>query len=225
MQEELDSLIKVLNIDNKKEIKCLNSKIYFSSYLGTNIIMGLCGIGKVNAAIFTQHIIDKYNIDHIFNVGVAGTLNDKVILGDVVVATDLVYHDFDVREFNYELGQVPRIDIFSFSTDLDVLNKTKSFNDLNFKIYYGRVVTGDQFIADIEKAIFIRDYFGSLACEMEATAIAHTAYLNNIKFTIIKGLSDMAGLDNKAVVSFEKFLETASINSSIVIKNILDCFF
>ena len=225
MKEEFDALVNTLNLTIQRDQCRLKNEVYLSNYCGLNIVVGICGIGKVNAAIFTQHIIDKYNIDYILNVGVAGSLNEQVTLGDIVVATNLVYHDVDAREFNYELGQVPRLDVLYFESDAEVANKIKYFNNLNFTVYFGTVATGDQFISNIEKALFIKEHFNSIACEMEAAAIAHTAYLNGVKFTVIKGLSDMAGLDSQSLTSYKKFLNVSSLNSSIIIKNILDSFY
>ncbi len=220
MQEELDSIITAFNVNYETITdKCFT--FYKLDYNSHEVILTLCGIGKVNAAIHTQYIITRFNLEYIINVGVAGNLSPELDFGDVVVANDLVHHDMDVVEFGIPIGQVPRMDIFAFPSDELLLKHAKSISHYEFKIVTGRIATGDQFINDLEKATFIHKQFNALACEMEGVAVAHTCYLNKIPCIVVRALSDMAGRSDKAIHSFNQLKDMVAHRSSYVVKNLL----
>ncbi len=221
MQEELDSIINALHLKYERiEEKCFT--VFKSSYLHHELICILSGIGKVNAAIHTQYILDKFVIDCIINVGVAGSLSKELSFGDVVIASDLVEHDVDVAAFDLPLGQIPRMDTFSFSSEKSLLDKVMLIQAQKYKIHLGRIVSGDQFIDNKEKAEFISKHFGAVACEMEGAAIAHVCHVNKIPFLVIRALSDMAGCDDVARHSFNELKDMASLRSAQLIKQLLD---
>ncbi len=223
MEEELSSIIKILNLKTKILKKGIFT-INIAKYKDKKLILILSGIGKVNAAIATQYLIGEFKLNFILNVGVAGSLSTALTFGDVVIATDLVQHDVDATAFGYPLGQIPRIDAFSFSADNKLIEKYFNSSHNNpFKIVAGRIISGDKFIDNHEQVIFLKDTFNALACDMEAAAIAHVAHINKIPFIIIRALSDQAGQDNSnANDVFLTLKEMAANQASTVVKQLLE---
>ena len=87
---------------------------------GQNVVIVRSGIGKVNAAVCTQILVDVFHITRVINTGIAGSLNAGIEIGDVVIATDLVHHDMDATNFGYPLGQIPQLDVFAFAADKEI---------------------------------------------------------------------------------------------------------
>lgn len=222
MDEELSAVKDILNVKPVNEI-CKAGNIYSEFIIGDKTIIAVVsGIGKVNAAITTQVLLDNFSVDYVINVGVAGSLSSDLNFGDVVIATDLVQHDCDVTAFGLPKGQIPRMDTFSFKAD-DELNK-KIFKNLNLthnQAVAGRIVSGDQFIDDGVIAQQLHKDFDALACEMEGAAIAHVCYVNSMPFTVVRALSDMAGQDGIAVHSYDELKEMAADRAASVIRGLL----
>lgn len=84
---------------------------------GKPVVVVRSGIGKVNAGICAQILVDDYQVDYMINTGIAGSLKNEINIGDIVVSTDTVQHDMDATGFGYPLGQIPRMDTLSFPAD------------------------------------------------------------------------------------------------------------
>ncbi|MFN7095118.1 MAG: 5'-methylthioadenosine/S-adenosylhomocysteine nucleosidase, partial [Burkholderiales bacterium] len=110
MEEELTSILQHLNLTCQinQEYGLVLQK---AQYLQHELAFILSGIGKVNAAIHSQFMINQFNPDYVINVGVAGSLSPDLTFGDVVIANDLIQHDIDVAAFGIPLGQIPRMDV------------------------------------------------------------------------------------------------------------------
>lgn len=173
------------------------------------------GIGKVNAAMCAQILVDEYQVDAIINTGIAGSLNASIDIGDIVLSTDALEHDMDAVAFGYPVGQIPRMDTLSFEADAGLRGVAKAACEKvnpDVKVFEGRVVSGDQFISDKDKKQWLVDNFAGFCTEMEGAAIAHTAYLNKIPFLVIRAISDKA--DDSANVDYPTF-EAKAIEHSV----------
>ena len=84
---------------------------------GRDAVVVRSGIGKVNAAVCTQILIDDFKTDIVINTGVAGGLYSELNVGDIVISSDALYHDFDVTGFGYEEGVIPRMNASTFTAD------------------------------------------------------------------------------------------------------------
>lgn len=219
MSEELEILLKDMELESK-ETKA-NMTFHTGKLWGKNVIAVVCGIGKVNAAICTQILISKYNVSQVINVGVAGGIGKDIYPGDVVIATDLVQYDMDTTVFGDPVGQIPRLDTFDFKCDTTLVEvaKTACAKASDFKTFSGRIVSGDQFVASIEKIQWLEKEFSALACEMEGASIAHVCYLNNIPFVVVRSISDNA--NNGAHMDFEKFTPIGVKNSTFILKTMI----
>ena len=220
MAEELELLLKDMSIE--EETKKANMTFYKGTLGDKNIIAVVCGIGKVNAAICTQILISEYKVSSIINVGVAGGIGKDIYPGDVVVGTDLVQHDMDTTVFGDPHGQIPRLDTFSFKCDDKLVNAAlaacEDIKEIN--TFSGRIVSGDQFIADSNKVKVLDEEFNAKAVEMESAAIAQVAYLNKIPFVIIRSISDNA--NNGAHMDYKEFIPVGVKNSTSILKSMFE---
>ncbi len=223
MDEEIEILQRNMNIDDVANIagmEFLSGKLY-----NQNIVLVRCGIGKVNAAMCTQILISNFHITHIINTGVAGAIHDDLNIGDIVISTDVIEHDFDATNFGYKLGEIPRLDTSIFNGDntlIDIAYKASKTENNQHKTIKGRILSGDVFVANLEKKDYLWKNFKGYCTEMEGAAIGHTSYLNNIPFVIIRAMSDKA--DGTAHRNFPEFLHEAAENSSNIVKYILKNF-
>lgn len=222
MVEELDSIIELIGSD------CTVSKhgefeVYATTYHNHELVFILCGIGKVNAAMHTQFIINTFTPGYIINVGIAGGLTSELNFGDVVIASDLIQHDMDVTAFGIPLGQIPRMDVFAFNCSEYLLEAAKGIIPDGFKVQIGRIASGDQFIEDKSRADKISVTFNAIACEMEGAAVAHVCYVNKVPFLVVRALSDKAGTDDKEVArhSYYELKDMAAQRSSVIVKQLL----
>ena len=193
---------------------------------GTDVVIVKSGVGKVNAAICAQILIDRFGVTHLLNTGIAGSLDHRINIGDIVVSTDAVYHDVDVTAFGYEPGVIPQMGtpngLKSFPAD-PALRSTAIAACREaapgIGIFEGRVVSGDQFICTADQKHRIVDTFGALCTEMEGTAIAHTAFVNDIPFVILRAISDKA--DEEADVTYETFEHQAAENCANLVAHMV----
>jgi adenosylhomocysteine nucleosidase len=206
MQSEADALLEKLHI--KKNYQH-NRKFVYEGKLGKrSTVVTISGIGKVNAALTTQFIIDRYRPKHIFNLGVAGGIAKEVAIGDVVIGREIFYSDFDLSAFGYQLGEVPDMGLGFASTFLKKENKLN--NNLNSFIKYGNIITADQFENDPKHISELSIQFNALAKDMESAAIAQTCQINTTPFDVIRGISDLSR--ENALVEFNNHLEKAIQN-------------
>lgn len=219
MSEELELLLKDMHISSVDE----KAKMTFhkGNLWGKEVIAVVCGVGKVNAAVCTQILASEYKVDKVINVGVAGGIGKDIYPGDVVIANNLVEHDMDTTAFGDKHGQIPRLDTFDFKCDEELVKLAEEAcsETTDIKSFLGRIVTGDQFVASVEKIQWLSSEFEAFACEMEGGSIAHTCYLNNIPFVVIRSISDNA--NNGAHMDFEKFVPIGVKNSTTILEKII----
>lgn len=186
------------------------------------VVVVRSGIGKVNAAVCSQILVDKFGAEAIVNTGIAGSLKAEIDIGDIVLSSDSVQHDMDATGFGYPIGQIPRMETFAFPADQKLLKLAeKCCNQVNpdIKTFVGRVVSGDQFISDRGVKERIARQFGGMCTEMEGAAIAQAAYLNGIPFVVIRAISDKA--DDSATVDYPAFERKAIAHSVALVENLL----
>lgn len=189
---------------------------------GHDVVIVQSGIGKVAAALATLLLIDKFSPDYIVNTGSAGGFEQSLKVGDIVIGSELRYHDVNVTAFGYEIGQLPANPAAYIPHPTLVEAAQIGVEKLEgIQTLVGLITSGDTFMTaddDIAKA---RKNFPTMAAvEMEGAAIAQTCHQCNIPFVVIRSMSDIAGKESP--VSFEAYLETASVNSSQLVMNMLD---
>lgn len=210
---------EVSKIKEKMQDVRIMSKASMDFYEGTlegkKVVVVRSGIGKVNAGICTQILADIYGAEAVINTGIAGSLNNDVNIGDIVLSTDVVHHDMDATGFGYPKGQIPQMKEFSFTADENLRAlAAKVCREVNpeISIFEGRICSGDQFISDKGVKDAIAAEFGGYATEMEGVAIGQAAYLNGIPFLVVRAISDKA--DGSANMDYAEF-EMAAIEHSV----------
>lgn len=212
---ELEALNQVLGTKAEKPMEYVTGKIGDTEVVG---VQG--GIGKVNAALCAQKMIDIYHPQAIINVGVAGALDHSLRVGDIVISKDAVQHDFDTTVFGDAPGQISGFDVVAFPADQEMIRKAEeAAAKLNYHAIVGRVASGDQFIESKEKKEYIVSQFGASCTEMEGAAMAQTAYVNGIPFVILRAISD--GADEGAIMSYTEFVVLAAEKSTALLKEML----
>ncbi|WHS75999.1 5'-methylthioadenosine/S-adenosylhomocysteine nucleosidase [Bacillus cereus] len=188
---------------------------------GHEIILLKSGIGKVNAAMSTTILLERYKPKKIINTGSAGGFHYSLNVGDIVISTEVRYHDVDVTAFNYEYGQVPGMPPgFRANEALVALAEKCIQAENNIQVVKGIIATGDSFMSNPNQVTAIRDKFENLyAVEMEAAAVAQVCYQYKVPFVIIRALSDIAGKESN--VSFDQFLDQAALHSTNFIIKVL----
>lgn len=189
---------------------------------GKEVVVVRSGIGKVNAGICAQILVDRFGVDVLINTGIAGSLDAKIDIGDMVISTDALHHDMDASEFGDALGQVPRMDVLSFPADETLVKKAVQASEKanpDIHTFTGRIASGDQFIASREVKERIVKNFHPLCVEMEGAGIAQAAYLNQVSYVIIRAISDKA--DNSAHVDYPTFEQQAIAHSVRLVKELL----
>ena len=198
-----------LLMEDKKEYQISGIK-FVTGKLGRNeVVTAVCGIGKVFAAICTEAMITKFNPDVIINTGVAGSLDDKLNILDVVVAKKVVQHDMDTSPLGDPKGLLSGINVIYIDTDDKVSNLLyECVKAENINTVTGTIASGDQFISSKEKKEWIKKEFNASACEMEAASIGHVCYVNNMPFGILRAISDSA--NDEANMDYMTFAEKAA---------------
>lgn len=217
MAEEVSEL--KASLQDAKVTKIARMEFCEGSFGNTDVVVVQSGIGKVNAAACAQILINHFGVTHVMNTGVAGSLNAKIDIGDIVISTDAMYHDVDATIFGYAKGEVPQVGTASFVAD-EMLRKAaveavkEAAPDIH--VFEGRVVSGDQFISSREVKNHIRDTFQGDCTEMEGAAIAQVAYINEVPFVIIRAISDKA--DDSGQEAYDVFEKKAAMHCAHVVE-------
>lgn len=213
----LKALMENTEITKKAGLEFTCGKIF-----DKDVVLLECGVGKVNAAVGTQIMIDLYKPDVIINSGIAGSLTKQLTVGDIVISTDCVEHDFNCTELNEPRGQIwftdeKRIAIPADEAICDKL--AECCEGLGSHVMRGRIATGDIFITYRAKREFIAYEFDALCCEMEGGAVGHVCYMNKVPFAILRSISD--DLKFNQAENYEDFKEMAADRAIKAIKKFI----
>lgn len=220
MEVEVEALKSAVNVKNV--VKKASMEFYEGNYNGIDVVVVRSGVAKVNAGICVQILSDIFDVTHVINTGVAGSLDPRINIGDIVISTDAIYHDVDATIFGYKRGEVPQLGCASFTADEKLIKIAKEAirkGAPDLGIFEGRVCSGDQFISDPDiKRSIIKD-LGGMCTEMEGAAIAQACYLNNIPFVIIRAISDKA--DGSDIVDYPVFEKKAAHDCAELVMEML----
>ncbi|MCR5676374.1 MAG: 5'-methylthioadenosine/adenosylhomocysteine nucleosidase [Lachnospiraceae bacterium] len=221
MEVEIQTLLSALNAG--RTLNRASMEFHEGTIGGTDVVVVKSGVAKVNAGICVQILADEFHVTHVINTGVAGSLDATINIGDIVLSTDACYHDVDATVFGYQPGEVPQMGRLEFPADAGLREKlktaiTESAPDIG--VFTGRVVSGDQFIADGDRKKKIRDTWNGLCCEMEGAAIAQACFLNDIPFCIVRAISDKA--DGSDVVDYPVFEKKAARDCAALVRAFLE---
>lgn len=219
-KDEIDEILK--DVKNLKEENISIRTFYTGTIKNHDVVIVLAGIGKVNAGITTSLLIEKYSPDYVINIGVAGGQKGAKHK-DVVVSTEVVYHDVDLTAFGtYVKGHMSGHEP-TFKASPVLLQKTIGILDeLHIPYFIGKIASGDQFVVSKEMVQEINEVYDDIyAVEMEATAIGHACTIYNVPFIIYRSISDVIG-EEAQDNSFEEFVADASKNASKVLSKLIE---
>lgn len=222
MQIEADGIIAVSS-DVKQE-NLYTMKFTTAKLNGKDIVVAVCGVGKVNAAMCAFAMIEKYKPDVVINSGVAGAVSPDVHILDLVVGTKSVEHDMNTSALGDPLGEVafPDGNRIFFECDEKAVNLlTEACGEIkDARAVQGIIASGDIFVSDKNMRTKIFDRFGAFACEMEGAAIGHTCYSCGVPYGILRAISD--DLDENKGMDFVKFCRLAAANTVEVLCKFVD---
>ncbi len=203
---------------------------YNGTLCGACVVVVRCGVGKVNAAACAQMLIDRFAVDALINVGVAGGLDARLNVCDIVVATGLVQHDFDLRLFGHAKGYLgeayggdhskPTVFETDEALSARIVAAATALFDGEHACLRGVVASGDEFVASAARRESIITEFDAMATEMEGAAIAQVASQNGVPFAVLRTISDLA--DGSAPISFEKVVTFAADTAAKIIMQMLE---
>ena len=219
MDDEISMYKK--HIKNVKEVKWKIFTFYKGLFNGKNVVLVKSGVGKTFAAMICQRLIDEFNVSMILFTGVGGSLNKELNIGDVVVSTDSVHHDFDATPLGFKLGQISYTDYRFFKADENLIKLALKAKLNNHKIIKGRILTGDQFFTQAEKLQkkYLTEELKGDCIEMEGAAVAQVCNINKIPYLIIRSMSDKA--NGTAVQDYNNFTKIVAHNSFAIVNHIL----
>lgn len=213
MQVEIEGLKKSMTEMSEEEI----SGVTFTKgkLSGQDVVVAVCGVGKVFAAICTEAMILHFHVDHVINIGVAGSVTDKLKVLDVAVAESVVQHDMNTTAIGDPLGLISGINKINLKADAN-LNKAicDTMDELNVHHEVGTLASGDLFVDSPEQREKIHERFDALAADMEGASIGQVCYVNKVPFSIIRSISDAEG----SAMDFSEFCDRAAeISIKVVI--------
>lgn len=217
MNEELTALKKYFTID--KITKIYDLTFYEVDFIETRLVLVESGVGKVNAGRTTQILIDNYKPSAIYNIGVAGGVDKSLKVGDVVISTSLVQHDFDITAFDHKKGYIPNVgDVIPVDKVL-VMNSTEALEKKSLPYRLGCIASGDIFCTDAEMASKINEKFKALCVEMEGAAIGQVCFLCQVPCLVLRSISDCPNNHNR--ITYDEFLPKACENIAKIMYEIL----
>ena len=216
---ELEVEMLKSKLQNTKVTSKARMEFHEGTLNGVPVVVVRSGVGKVNAALCVQILAYLFDVSHVINTGIAGSLNAELNIGDILISVDAIQHDLDVRVFGHARGEVPSLGIREFYADKAMAKLAlQTCAEVNPEIHakLGRVVSGDQFICD--KAVkddLILEFHGDCT-EMEGASIAQGAYLNGIPFLVVRAISDKA--DGSAEMDYPTFERAAALHSAKLVE-------
>lgn len=207
-------------LENIKSLNIANRTFYKGILNNKEVVVVCAGIGKVNACLTTTLLLEKFDIEYVINIGVAGGKNPAKSL-DLIISTELVYSDFDASIFGDVIyGQIPGYKpTFKASDELiEKAEKLALINDLSYK--KGIITTGDKFITSLEQVNDIVKLYDCISFEMEGCAIAHTCSEFNKPFIVLRTVSDVLGEENQ-IDNYQNALKQAVLIVSKIVLGLI----
>jgi len=216
MDVEVNSLKKM--VANKTTESFADIEFVMGEIEGNEVCIAQCSPGKVNAALCTQLMIDKFEINKIINLGVGCSLDEKVVIKDIVVADDLCQYDIDITALGEEKGLINGINMVKIDTDGALSSALEAAaKNCGCNVHRGTIASGDTFIGSTQLKNSINKDFGAICGEMEGGAIAQVCFINKIPFAVLRTISD--GGDEAVQITYPELKEIAAeISCRIMLK-------
>lgn len=219
LDEEIALFLKELEVQDVQVHAGI--EFYKGRLAGQQVVVCKSGVGKVNAALTTQILIDLFQVETIIFSGVAGTLRSEINVGDIVISTNTQQYDVDFTAIGFPPGVIPSLTTSIFVADPKLVQLAeKAAINIKGKVFKGKILSGDRFVASKELVNRLLKNFGGLCVEAEGAALGQVCFLNDIPFVIIRGMSDQA--DRAAPADFAKFVKIAAHRGSVLVLAMLE---
>ncbi|MCD1257947.1 5'-methylthioadenosine/adenosylhomocysteine nucleosidase [Paenibacillus athensensis] len=219
MNEEIELLLA--HMEQVEETVKAGITFRTGMFYGQRVVVCKSGVGKVNAAVTTQLLIDRFAAEAIIFTGVAGALDPELNIGDLVVSAECMQHDMDVTALGFPRGVIPFAELSVFAADERLRELAAASGEKLFpgKVKVGRVLSGDQFVASRELVRQLHEELGGTCTEMEGAAVAQVCAMNGVPYVVIRSMSDKA--DGSAHVNFAEFTVQASTHSYRIVEDMI----
>lgn len=218
MDEEIMLLLQ--SMENKQTTVKAGIHYYKGDICGKPVVLCKSGVGKVNAAVTTQILLDTFGVTKILFTGVAGAVHPCLNIGDIVISSHCIQHDMDVTALGYPKGVIPYQEVSTFAADEALVKLAEqACSVLKQHSITGIVLSGDQFIASSAMVAELREQMNGACAEMEGAAVAQVCNMNAAPFVIIRSMSDKA--DGSAHVNYQEFTILASRRSHAILEYML----
>jgi len=218
MAEEIEHYLDACTVEGSREQA--GRTLHKARYHGHDLVLVKGGVGKVNAAMCTQLLIDVFDVGAVICTGAAGALHDGLDIGDVIVAEDCVQHDVTVEFLGLPRGQIPFSNLRFFSAAEQLVARAMEVDLAEHSIRKGRVCTGDAFIQEETLRAQIQEELDGDCVEMEGAAVGQVCTLNDVPFLLVRAISDRA--DGSSDIDFQAFLHEAARSSAQIVLHLLE---
>lgn len=215
IERELEPFLKALRAGQTRSVAMLTC--HEGTIEDVNVVALYCGVCKVNAAIAAQILVDRYKVDAVVVSGTAGGIDERLAIGDSVIATEVCYHDVAGDILTEYHPWMPN-DFFSSDPTLLALCRENITAHNKAKIYYGRIATGEAFIDEDGRAAIIKAV-NPLCVDMETAAVAHVCYVNHTPFIAVRSISDTEAEHGESV--FDENCNHAAGQSYHIVRQLL----
>lgn len=218
MDEEIMLLLE--GMEDKQTAVKAGITFYKGSVFGQSAVLCKSGVGKVNAAVTTQLLLESFGVSRVLFTGVAGAVHPGLDIGDIVISSECIQHDMDVSALGYARGVIPYQETSSFRADPELVKLAEqACRELKQNFVTGIVLSGDQFIASKDTVAALREQLDGACAEMEGAAVAQVCNMNGVPFVVIRSMSDKA--DGSAHVNYHDFTVTAAERSHAILEYML----
>lgn len=205
LQEEYDELYNSLCALGLEAIRDKIGKLHVHRFRALNATLARGGHGKTQFGIQTQHLLDHARFDLAICAGAAGALAPEVQVGDIIVATSTIEHDY-----NLKFAKRPQPQFAGDTQSIAQLQKLDVANT-GFNVHFGVMAAGDEDVIEVQRGRELRDLHNALAVAWEGVGGARAAAFSEVPYLEIRGATDTA--DHEALVVFD-------VNLKIVMRNI-----
>ena len=203
LRKEFDVLVQALHHHGYAIEEAAVGKIQSCRFptLGSTIAVG--GHGKAQCAVQTQYLLDRCGeVSVVVCVGAAGCLAQRPQIGDLVVGTHTVEHDYNLRFVQRPLPMFP-----GDEAELESLRRSVSQSVWTFGISFGAIASGDEDIVTTDRAKALAAQTGAVCVAWEGAGVARACAFNEVPFMEIRGITDVA--DKAAPLDFSHNLQLA----------------
>ncbi|MEF2964583.1 5'-methylthioadenosine/adenosylhomocysteine nucleosidase [Paenibacillus sp. M1] len=223
MDEEIALLLQ--GMEEQTRVKLSGLSFVKGRFHGKEVVVCKSGVGKVNAAVTAQVLIDRLEAETVWFTGVAGALDPALNVGDIVISSSCQQHDMDCSPLGFPRGVTPYQEVSDFPADPRLVGLAKEAcvrvcKENGYRV--GRILSGDQFIADGNTVAFLYESMGGACVEMEGAAIAQVCYMNSVPYVMLRAMSDKA--DGTADVNFAEFTAIAAKRSFEIVEEMIRHF-